>query len=37
MVRYYLEDVKFLFKEKRLTNRWLKMVAGSEIRSLGDI
>lgn len=37
MIRYYLEDVKFLFKEKRLTNRWLKMVAGSEIRSLGDI
>lgn len=37
MIRYYLRDMKFLFNEKRLTSRWLKMVAGSEIRSIGDI
>ena len=37
MVAYYTEDTKFLFKEKRLTNRWLKLVAESEIRRLGDI
>ena len=37
MVSYYNEDTKFAFKEKRLTNRWLKLVAESEIRRLGDI
>lgn len=37
MVRYYCEDVKFLFKNKTANNRWLKMVAGSEIKTLGDI
>ena len=37
MVSYYLEDVKFEFKKKRLTNRWLRLVAESEIRRLGDI
>ena len=37
MVRYYCEDVKFLFKNKIANNRWLKMVAGSEIKTLGDI
>ncbi len=37
MVRYYCEDVKFLFKNKIANNRWLKMVAGSEIKTVGDI
>lgn len=37
MVRYYCEDIKFLFKNKLANNRWLKMVAGSEIKTLGDI
>ena len=37
MVRYYCEDIKFEFKNKLVSNRWLKMVAGSEIKSLGDI
>ena len=37
MVAYYTEDTKFMFKEKRLTSRWLKLVAESEIRRLGDI
>ena len=37
MVSYYNEDTKFDFKEKRRTNRWLKLVAESEIRRLGDI
>ena len=37
MVSYYNEDTKFAFKEKRLTSRWLKLVAESEIRRLGDI
>ena len=37
MVRYYCEDTKFLFKNKLANNRWLKLVAGSEIKTLGDI
>ena len=37
MVNYFTEGVKFSFKEKRRTSRWLKLVAESEIRSLGDI
>ena len=37
MVSYFTEDTNFAFKEKRLTNRWLKLVAESEIRRLGDI
>ena len=37
MVRYYCEDIKFEFNNKLANNRWLKMVAGSEIKSLGDI
>ena len=37
MVSYFKEDTKFDFKEKRLTNRWLKLVAESEIRRLGDL
>lgn len=37
MVSFFTEDIKFNFKEKRLTSRWLKLVAESEIRRLGDI
>lgn len=37
MVSYFLEDVKFEFKHKRLNNAWLKMVAESEVRKLGNI
>lgn len=37
MVRYFYEDVRFDFKGKALNNKWLKFVAESEVRSLGDI
>ena len=37
MVSYFTEDTSFAFKEKRLTSRWLKFVAESEARRLGDI
>ena len=37
MVTFFTEDTAFIFKEKRLTSRWLKLVAESEIRRLGDI
>ena len=37
MIRYFTEDVKFTLKDKMANNRWLKMVAGSEIRMIGDI
>ena len=37
MVSYYNEDIVFLFKEKRLTSRWLKFVAESESKRLGDV
>ena len=37
MVSYFTQDTSFVFKGKRLNNSWLKVVAGSEIRRLGDI
>ncbi len=37
MVSYFTEDIKFEFKRKRLTSRWLKFVAESETKRLGDI
>ena len=37
MIRYFKEDTKFEFKSKALNNKWLKMVAESEIRRIGDI
>ena len=37
MVSFFTEDIHFLFKEKRLTARWLKFVAQSEAKRLGDI
>ena len=37
MIRYYKEDCKFDLKGKALNNRWLKLVAESEIKKIGDI
>ena len=37
MIRYFQEDIRFELKQKILNNRWLKMVAGSEMRRLGAI
>ena len=36
MVSYFTQDIVFAFKEKRLTSRWLKFVAESESKRLGD-
>ena len=37
MISYYFEDTDFIFRAKTLNNRWLKLVAESEIRRIGDI
>lgn len=37
MVRYFFEDTDFQFKPKRFTSSWLKTVAESEIRRLGEV
>ncbi len=37
MVRYYYQDTEFVFKPKLITKQWLKTVAGSEMKKLGDI
>lgn len=37
MVRYFTEDIRFDYKNRLFNNRWLKMVAGSEMKKLGDI
>lgn len=37
MVRYYYQDTEFAFKPKLITKQWLKTVAGSEMKKLGDI
>ena len=37
MVRYYNENVDFVIMIKLLNNRWLKTVAGSEMKKLGNI
>ena len=37
MISYFNEDIDFRFKGKALNNRWLRMVAGSEIKRVGDI
>ena len=37
MVRYFQEDIRFELKQKMRNNRWLKMVAGSEMRRLGAV
>lgn len=37
MISYHFEDTKFIFKGKSLNNKWLRLVAESEIRRIGDI
>ena len=37
MVSYYTQDIDFKFKNKAANNQWLKVVAESEIRRLGQI
>jgi len=37
MISYFYEDTKFVFKGKLRNNRWLRLVAESEIRRMGDI
>ena len=37
MIRYFNEDIRLVLKDKLVNNRWLKLVAGSEIRSIGDV
>lgn len=37
MISYFNENIEFNFKGKALNNRWLRMVAGSEVRKIGDI
>ena len=37
MVSYFLQDIDFVLKHKRLNNSWLKLVAESEIKKLGNI
>ena len=37
MIRYFSEGIKFDLKTKSLNNKWLKFVAESEIRKIGDI
>ena len=37
MVRYFFEDTSFNFKPKALTKLWLRTVAGSESRKLGNV
>ncbi len=37
MIHYFFEQTDFKFKPRRLTNSWLKMVAESEIKRIGEI
>lgn len=37
MVAYHFEDTDFIFKNKAKNNKWLRLAAESEIRTLGDI
>jgi len=37
MVEYHSEDTSFVFKGKARNNKWLRLVAESEIRRLGQI
>ena len=37
MISYYFEDTDFIFKGKTINNKWLRLVAESEIRRIGDI
>lgn len=37
MIDYHFEDTDFVFKGKTKNGKWLRLVAESEIRTLGDI
>lgn len=37
MVSYFVQDTDFKFVKRRLNNSWLKLVAESEVRKLGNI
>ena len=37
MIRYFNEDIKFDFRQRLSNNRWLKFVAGSELKTLGNV
>jgi len=37
MISYFFEDTNFQFKGKIKNNKWLKLVAESETRRIGDI
>lgn len=37
MIAYYTQDTDFVFKGKQFNNKWLRMVAESEIKRIGDI
>jgi rRNA maturation RNase YbeY len=37
MISYYFEDIDFIFKGKTLNNKWLRLVAESEIRKIGNL
>ena len=37
MISYFFEDTNFIFKGKTRNNKWLRLVAESEIRRIGEI
>ena len=37
MISYHFQDTDFIFRQKTLNNKWLRLVAESEIRRIGDI
>ena len=37
MVRYFFEDTDFVFKLKKINNLWLKTVADSEVKKIGQV
>lgn len=37
MIKYFNQDIEFKLKDKSLNNKWLKLVAESEIRRIRDI
>lgn len=37
MISYYFEDTDFVFRAKTLNSKWLRLVAESEIRRIGQI
>lgn len=37
MITYCFEDTKFVFKNKRANSAWLRFVAESEMKTVGDV